>query len=330
MDYMFPKSTGEVTEPVVDLLVRGVKSYHCGQYLYALDPISYTKIIEKLEDERIERKAKEITDFVSYRRVNWNKMLIIQLLRALSDKANKLNYIELGFMVNDAIFDRERESLFNLETLLIYPSGLLDALPNDDFVQSVRRNGELLYKKYNLELVAPINWASVPSVKHPLLRLSQVAHLFHRNDMLFNRIINCRSRNDVLSLFSGVRSSDYWCKYFDRGKLGVGVMKSDLLAINLVSTMLYAYGRYFCNDEMVCAAIELLEVLPAESNGYIDGWRRCGIVPRNAFDTQALIQLREEYCLARRCAECHVAKHICSLSSIIDRLPNFFDVSQSR
>lgn len=325
MDYMYPNHTGEVTEPMIDLLLRGSKSYHCGHYLHALDSIQYTKILEDLENERINRKSKEIIDMISYRKFNWNKILLMHILRTVSDRANKLNYMELGFMVNDTAFDRERESLFNLETLLIYPSGLLDTLPNDNFVQSVRHNGEMLYKKYNLDLLPPISWTPISSIKHPIIRLSQIAHLYHNNEMLFNRVINCRNRNDVMNLFSGVGSSAEWCKYFSREHSSIGVMKSDLMAINLVITILYAYGTYFSNDDMVYSAFEMLESLPAESNSYIDGWRKRGIVPRNAFDTQALIQLRAEYCLRRRCPECPVAKHMCSLSSIINRLPNFFD-----
>ncbi|MFR9651798.1 MAG: DUF2851 family protein [Rikenellaceae bacterium] len=325
MDYMHPKPTGEVTESMSNLLRRGAKEYRCGEYLHALDPISYTKILEELESERLERKAKEVTDLVSHRRMNWNKVMLMQLLRSLSDRLNKMNYIELGFMINDTTLEHERESLFNLETLLIYPSGLLDKLPNDDYVESVRQNGERLYRRYNLELMSPIRWSAVSPSIHPLLRLSQVAHLYHRNELLFNTIINCRNRVDVLNLFKDIYSSEEWCRYFNLKQTSVGVIKSDLVAINLVVTMLYSYGYYFNNDEMISSAIALLESLPAESNGYINNWRKKGLLPHNAFDTQALIQLSDEYCLRGRCNHCPVARHICSESSILGQLPHFFD-----
>ena len=57
-------------------------------------------------------------------------------------------------------------------------------------------------------------------------------------------------------------------------------------------------------------AIALLECIPAEENKYTRPWIAAGVNPRNAFDTQGLIQLSREYCAAQRCECCPVARRI--------------------
>ena len=39
-------------------------------------------------------------------------------------------------------------------------------------------------------------------------------------------------------------------------------------------------------------------------------WAAAGAAPRNAFESQALLQLATEYCAAERCAECPVGRRI--------------------
>ena len=73
----------------------------------------------------------------------------------------------------------------------------------------------------------------------------------------------------------------------------------------------YAYGSYTGRDALRDNALALLERLPAEQNRYMRAWREAGgPQPRNAFESQALLQLATEYCAPRRCAACPLGRRI--------------------
>ena len=72
----------------------------------------------------------------------------------------------------------------------------------------------------------------------------------------------------------------------------------------------FAYGSYTGREALRDSALTLLERLPAEDNRYMRGWHDAGLMPRSAFESQALLQLATEYCAAKRCAECPVGRRI--------------------
>jgi hypothetical protein len=51
-------------------------------------------------------------------------------------------------------------------------------------------------------------------------------------------------------------------------------------------------------------AFELLEELPAENNHIVRTWNAVGITAKSAADSQALIQLRQNYCERKDCLRC--------------------------
>ena len=58
-------------------------------------------------------------------------------------------------------------------------------------------------------------------------------------------------------------------------------------------------------DEELCErATRFLEALKAENNHIIRSWEDAGLPVGSAADSQALIQLRKEYCDKRKCLFC--------------------------
>jgi hypothetical protein len=100
----------------------------------------------------------------------------------------------------------------------------------------------------------------------------------------------------------------------------MGRTKTDLLAINLVAQMQFAYSAYTENEKLRSRALSLLEDLPAEKNSIIAQWNSYGPLARTAFDSQALLQLSFEYCRDRKCENCPVGKRI--LNSCSQNLAN--------
>ena len=144
-----------------------------------------------------------------------------------------------------------------------------------------------------------------------MLRVAQAAAFFAGHDFVMERMLDCRTPEDAARLF-GVEASAYWCTHSlpavrsQEMPKRIGTFKANLLAINLVSILQFAYGSHTGNDLLRDRAVTLLERTPAEENVYMRGWRSAGTTPRNAFESQALLQLATEYCPKRRCAECPI------------------------
>ena len=96
----------------------------------------------------------------------------------------------------------------------------------------------------------------------------------------------------------------------------IGHTKTDLLGINLVVQMQFAYGSYINNETLRTRAMSLLENIPAEDNSIIRGWNACGTLAKTAFDSQALIQLRNEYCKRDDCDRCPVGRRIAARMAV--------------
>ncbi len=316
----------EVPEKLISKLQKFSKSGECGKYLYAMDSFELTQIYQILETERINRKSKEMISNAKFFGNNWHNVMLLNLLISIGDLQNKSVYQELGTYLDFQMLERESDSLMNLESILLYCSGLLSTLPKYDFTDSIRENALHLKRKYELESIPLSLWRNTRTYanKNPILRLSQLANLFYNRKMLFNRIINCSSREDVFDIFAPAKASPHWNKYVDRANNNrVGAIKIDNVGINLVVNIKYAYGMHFSDDDMIVSALDLLERLPAESNGIISSFRDMGLAPKNAYETQALIELSKVYCRAKRCSQCPVAIHMCSPCSILDKLPDF-------
>jgi hypothetical protein len=78
------------------------------------------------------------------------------------------------------------------------------------------------------------------------------------------------------------------------------------ILINTVAPILFAYGLYHKENNYKDKALQWLLEITAEKNVITKGFTVLGIENKNAFDSQALIQLKNEYCSKKRCLDCAV------------------------
>ena len=202
-----------------------------------------------------------------------------------------------------------------VEAMLIGASGLLDNYRDDAYTRSLKQDFDYFSRKYEIAPMTGAEWnlRDIRPANHPLLRIAQLAAFLASNDFLIDRLVECRTAEEVRRLFSA-EASDYWYTHYIPATptrelpKRIGRMKSDLLGINLVSLIQYAYGAYNGNERLRERAFALLEAIPAEENRFMRRWRLYDLHPANAFQSQALLQLATEYCDRRRCAECPVGR----------------------
>lgn len=115
----------------------------------------------------------------------------------------------------------------------------------------------------------------------------------------------------------------YWDTHYSFGQpspqrpKALGKSAVDILLINTVAPLLYAYGVKTGNEVYNERAMNLLENIKAEQNRIIRYFSQAGIKTDNALDSQALIQLHTAYCVPKKCLYCRIGHRL--LSSPINR-----------
>ena len=125
----------------------------------------------------------------------------------------------------------------------------------------------------------------------------------------------CRPEGDIRTLFC-IEASPYGRTHHvpgaasDESPKRLGAFKAHIIGINLVAVLQFAYGSSTGDERLRDSALALLERRPDEDNRFRRAWQQTGVPIRNAFESQALLQLATEYCAAKRCAECPVGRRI--------------------
>ena len=304
----------------INKLKAGASYFGCGAYLNRIGTLNRLSLYNTLGFERLARKYHDINKYYEESEQNWQQTFYIMLLRTMGGVDNKQPFTTLAQRVSYAAILRERMVPQNIEAMLIGASGLLELYPHDEYILNLKRNFAYLSTKYSIQPMEPEEWklTKIYPNNHPILRLSQIATLLTHTSDIMDRLLSCKSGDDVHKLFS-TESLPYWLNHYTPASTKqqsvtkrIGRTKTDLLAINLVAQMQYAYGDYIGNDTLRNRAISLLEDLPAENNSIIAQWKSYGPLAQTAFDSQALLQLTFEYCQKLRCEECPVCKRILS------------------
>ena len=142
----------------------------------------------------------------------------------------------------------------------------------------------------------------------PTIRLSQLANLYHKHQNLFSKISSLRSLKESYQLFQ-ICAAPYWQNHYQFDKESPKKKKTlsksfiDLILINTIIPLQFAYAKSL-GKEVSEDLMELLTEVSAEKNAIIDKFISFGIKPKNALETQSLLQLKKEYCNNSRCLEC--------------------------
>ena len=168
----------------------------------------------------------------------------------------------------------------------------------------------LLKYKLNKLVIEPIQFFKHRPDNFPTIRLAQLSMLYHQQRNLFSKIIEAKSLHDLYQLFE-VSVSDYWKWHYNFDKPSImkekTVSKSfkDLLIINTIVPIKFAYAKYI-GKENAEELIDLISAIAPEKNTIIDKFKSFEINSKSAFETQSLLQLKNEYCNHKKCLQCAI------------------------
>lgn len=293
--------------------LRSTKSWiFCEKQLADLDGFLLRNWQERLFFERLERKSKPILELLHQTNSDWETVLFCLLAKNFGLNTNGELFFKIASSIPFSIIRKEGFELVNIESLLLGNAGLLDSDKEDQYFKELKFRYYYLLHKYQLEkpILAPVQFFKHRPDNFPTIRLSQMAALYHSQQNLFSKIIHLNSAGAIYPFFE-VSASSYWLNHYQFDKESPKKKKLlsksfvDLLIINTILPIQFAYmqsqGRE--NTENL---IQLLAAIAPEKNAIIDKFKSFGITPQNAFETQSLLQLKNEYCNKSKCLECAI------------------------
>ena len=207
--------------------------------------------------------------------------------------------------------------MFQLEALLFGTAGFLDDKFDDDYANELRKEFIFLKRKYGLQPLKKHAWKflRLRPANFPTVRLAQFAQLIFKSSHLFSKILDAPGTKAIASFFN-LEASAYWTDHYRFDKLSskkkkpFGKSSTELLMINTISPFMFVYGKLRGEENYCLHALQLLEHTVPEKNIITENWKKLGIAAGNAFETQALLELRNEYCKNFRCLDCAIGHKI--------------------
>ncbi len=291
----------------------------CQNQFHKVDPVILQLGFNRLMIERLEEKTDEIVKILKQNSYNWNETFYMMTARMFGFKVNAVPFELLAKSVPMNILAKHKNNLFQLESLLFGSSGLLsEELFGDKYFTELKNEYEFLKKKYNLKPVEPHLWKfmRLRPGNFPTVRISQFAALIHKSSGLLSKVIETESSEQLKQLFS-VEASGYWDNHYNFNKPSkrsykkhLGINSVNTLIINVVVPFLFVYGEKQNHNYLKNRAIEFLENMPPESNSIIRKWERLGVNARSAFESQALLQLKNRHCIVKNCLNCPIGNKL--------------------
>jgi hypothetical protein len=282
----------------------------CETQLKEINEFNLKNWQERLFFERLERKSKPIYELLEEKSQDWEAVLFCLLSRNFGLNTNGETFFKMAQSLPFSIIRKESFEVENLEALILGNAGLMDSEKEDNYFKDLKFRYYYLLHKYQIEKtgIGPVQFFKHRPDNFPTIRLSQLANLYHSQQNLFSKISTSKSVKTIYEVFH-VSASDYWQNHYQFDKESPKKSKTlsksfiDLVVINTIIPLQFAYaksqGREISED-----LIELLNEVAPEKNAIIDKFSSFGLKSKSAFETQSLLQLKNEYCNKIRCLDC--------------------------
>jgi hypothetical protein len=316
--------TIEINERIIEKLLRNYTDFKssadwvpCARQIKNVPSHILISTIDKLLLERLEIKAKIINNSLLLNHNNWEETFYQFLARNFGFKTNAEPFELLAKSLPSGILAKHKGSLIQIEALLYGQAGMLYEHLDDKYAITLQNEYIFLKQKFKLQSLDPHLWKflRLRPVNFPSVRIAQFADLVFRSSHLFSRMLEIASLAELKSLLD-VNVSPYWENHymfnrespFKTKHLGSDGINN--IVINTIVPFLFVYGRQKDEEKYVERALLFLEATTAEQNSIIDGWKELNVPVTNAFSSQALLQLKNEYCTQKKCLSCNIGNYL--------------------
>ena len=285
---------------------------YCENQIGGIDEFILKNCKERLFFERLERKTIPIQNLLNNLNHDWEAVLFCMLAKNFGLNTNGETFLKMAQSIPYSIIRKERFEVENLEALFFGKTDLFPLEAEDNYAKDLQKRFEYIVQKHQLQktILAPVEFFKHRPDNFPTIRLAQLAMLYHQQDNLFSKIIDINKLEDFYTVFN-IETNEYWQTHYQLDKESVKKKKKlsksfiDLIIINTIIPIQFAYSNSL-GKEISETIIETMFEIKPEKNAIIDKFNRFKIPSKNAFDTQSLLQLKNEYCNTGKCLRCSI------------------------
>ena len=302
----------EVLNNYKQLFSSNQKWINCEKDIAEVDKFTVSNWIERLYIERLEQKSEFIQKLLIDSKNDWEAVLFKLLAKNFGLKVNGDAFYDLANQLDFSIIRKEQHDLFGLEALFFGHARMLEKPIEDQYHNRLKKEYEYLKTKYQLpnSFGAPFQFFRLRPNNFPTIRLAQFSALYHHQQNLFSKLMNVTEVNDYYQLFE-FSVTEYWKTHYSFTSISKKSEKKltksfiDLLLINTIIPLKFMHLKSI--DKLNETEILLLiKRLKSEKNTIIDEFKKLKITAKNALDSQALLQLKNNYCTAQKCLQCAI------------------------
>ena len=310
----------EVLNNYNQLFSKNKKWINCENEIQFIDSFIFENWLERLYFERLEQKSSIIQEILTTNNNNWEATLFILLAKSFGLKVNGDAFLNFANSFDFSIVRKVSNNVEQLEALFLGQAGLLSNKKESIYFERLKKEYKYLKVKFNLTpiLGGQVQFFRLRPNNFPTLRLSQLAYLYNKYQNLFSKIIEIDSLELFYSLFE-VSTLLFWETHFtfekESKKSTKKLTKSfiDLVLINTIIPLKFVYLKSLGKSDY-SSLFTVLEQIKPEKNSIISRYNDLKIKSSNAFKTQALLQLKSEYCSKQLCLQCAIGKTILNKS----------------
>lgn len=302
-------------------LVGATIEVPCATKIKQVPHLTIVEWVEGLAFERLHGKVERIHQLLDSFNGSWEDVCYVTLARNFGFGINNDAFERLARRTPLRLLGKHSDSVLQIEALLFGQAGMLDAQKPgmDSYYNQLCTEYAFLSNKFQLTPMEKESWKlfRIRPQNFPYRRIAMLAQFIEGGFRMMNRILEAEGEKEMRALFE-VELSGYWTKHYTFGKPNERATATlsrssiDIILINTVAPLLYAYGELTGDYEMTDKAIKLLEDLRAENNSIVSHFVAYGIDCPDALTSQALVQLKREYCDARKCIYCKIGHHLLS------------------
>lgn len=272
--------------------------------------------LSALQVERLQQKSELLNARLTRFGGDWERVLFVTIARNMGFGLNGDVFEDWASRLDYGALRHHRDNPLQIEAAFMGMAGLLPAdnetAASDSYCRQLKDEFRFLSHKFGFAApLSPSRWKllRLHPRNFPCLRISQLACLFCKEESLLSRVLEAESLDGIRSILD-LKASTYWDTHYGFGNAGdhsaktLGQRSCDLIVINSIVPFLFAYGRHKSREELCRRALGFLTQLKPEDNRVTRLWARSGIEAESAADSQALVQLQQQYCDRRDCLRC--------------------------
>lgn len=297
-------------------LIKSKSWINCESNFSEVDDFLLDNWLDRLYVHRLERKSLRIHELLVVSNNDWEAVLFKMLCKNFGLKVNANSFKSISNSFDFSVVRKLQNNSLDIEALFFGQGKLLEKDFEESYFNDLKERYNFLRHKFALDnsSVGQVNFFRLRPSSFPTIRLSQLANLYVQRRALFSKIIEMNELKEFYEFFN-VGTSEFWKTHYTFSKSSKSSKKKlsksfiDLLLINTIIPIKFSYAKTY-SSSVEDNLLDLVQNIKIESNSIVNKFLDLKTLNKSALVSQALLELKQEYCDKNRCLYCSIGNSL--------------------